>query len=57
MELECAKYGDKMDAEQAACQHPGDYCQHRSSCMIQFIERENKGKTKQNGTEVTKKVS
>lgn len=43
MELECAKYGEKMDAEQAACRHPGDYCQHRTSCMIQFIERENRG--------------
>ena len=44
MELECAKYGEKMDAEQAACRHPGDYCQHRKSCMIQFMERENRGK-------------
>ena len=44
MELECAKYGEKMDTEQAGCRHPGDYCQHRKSCMIQFIERENKRK-------------
>jgi hypothetical protein len=43
MELECAKYGEKMDAEQAACRHPRDYCQHRTSCMIQFMEREKKG--------------
>ncbi|MCI5133192.1 MAG: hypothetical protein D3904_17180 [Candidatus Electrothrix sp. EH2] len=43
MELECAKYGEKMDAEQAVCRHPGDYCQHRKSCMIQFMERENRG--------------
>ena len=42
MELECVKYHDKMDSEVAACRHPGDYCQHRSSCMIQFIEKENK---------------
>ncbi|MCI5148063.1 MAG: RNA polymerase II-associated protein [Candidatus Electrothrix sp. MAN1_4] len=43
MELECAKYGEKMDADQAMCRHPGDYCQHRTSCMIQFMERENRG--------------
>ncbi|MCI5141939.1 MAG: RNA polymerase II-associated protein [Candidatus Electrothrix sp. ATG1] len=42
MELECAKYGEKMDAEQATCRHPGDYCQHRKSCIIQFIELEKK---------------
>ncbi|MCI5123891.1 MAG: RNA polymerase II-associated protein [Candidatus Electrothrix sp. AR5] len=46
MELECAKYGEKMDAEQAACRHPGDYCQYRTSCMIQFIEREKRGERK-----------
>lgn len=51
MELECAKYGEKMDIEQATCQHPGDYCQHRTSCMIQFIERENRGKGKKEQTE------
>ena len=44
MELECAKYGEKMEGEQATCRHPGDYCQHRQSCMIQFIERENRGR-------------
>lgn len=43
MELECAKYGEKMDAANAACRHPGDYCQYRKSCMIQFMERENRG--------------
>ena len=43
MELECAKYGEKTDAEQARCRHPKDYCQYRKSCMIQFVERENRG--------------
>ncbi|XOF32494.1 MAG: RNA polymerase II-associated protein [Candidatus Electrothrix sp. YB6] len=43
MELECVKYGEKMDAEQARCRHPKDYCQYRKACMIQFVERENKG--------------
>ena len=58
MELECAKYGEKMETEQAACRHPGDYCQHRKSCMIQFMERENRGKEKKNrgGTDPKKRV-
>ena len=43
MSLECAKYGEKMDSAAAACRHPGDYCQYRKSCMIQFMERENRG--------------
>ncbi|WP_420208522.1 RNA polymerase II-associated protein [Candidatus Electronema sp. JC] len=47
MELECAKYGEKMDSADAACRHPGDYCQYRKSCMIQFIERENRGSRSQ----------
>lgn len=47
MELECTKYGEKMDAEQAVCRHPGDYCQHRTSCMIQFVERENRNEKEQ----------
>jgi len=42
MYLECEKYGEKMDSADAACKHPGDYCQHRKACMIQFIERENR---------------
>lgn len=41
MELECEKYHEKMDSEQAACRHPGDFCQHRTSCMIHFIEKDN----------------
>lgn len=41
MELECVKYHEKMDSEHAACRHPGDYCRHRVSCMIHFIEKEN----------------
>lgn len=55
MKLECQKYGEKMDAEQATCRHPKDYCQHRTACMIQFIEREHKGKTKENEPEAPKK--
>jgi len=42
MELECMKYNEKMQAEDAMCQHPGDYCKYRTSCMIQFMSSENK---------------
>jgi len=55
MKLECVKYGETMDSDQATCQHPGDYCQHRTSCMIQFIEREHKEKTRQDEREGVKK--
>jgi hypothetical protein len=47
MELECAKYHEKMDSEQAVCRHPDDYCRHRTSCMIYFLEQENS----RNGTD------
>jgi len=49
MELECAKYHEKMDSEQAVCKHPGDYCKYRTSCMIHFIDKENR---RNNGTDV-----
>ncbi len=42
MELECYKYNEKMQAEDAICLHPGDYCKYRTSCMIQFMCSENK---------------
>ena len=42
MELECVKYNEKMQAENAFCRHPGDYCKYRTSCMIQFMSGENK---------------
>jgi hypothetical protein len=42
MELECFKYKEKMNADEAYCKHPGDYCKYRTSCMIQFLSGENK---------------
>ncbi len=50
VELECIKYGEKIDSAEAACRHPGDYCQYRQSCMIQFMERENKAVGKESGS-------
>ena len=41
MELECFKYKEKMNADEAYCKHPGDYCKYRTSCMIQFLGGEN----------------
>ncbi len=51
MELECAKYHDKVSSDEPACAHPGDYCQFRSSCMIHFMEGERRRsrKKKENG--------
>ncbi len=42
MQLQCEKYKETMDSETAVCRHPDDYCQTRSSCMIQFVEKERK---------------
>ncbi len=41
MELECAKYKEKMSSEEASCRHPGDYCKFRTSCIIYFMSSEN----------------
>ena len=45
MELVCVKYNEKMQAEDALCRHPADYCKYRTSCMIQFVSSENKANT------------
>ncbi|HDK43546.1 MAG TPA: RNA polymerase II-associated protein [Desulfobacteraceae bacterium] len=41
MELECAKYKEKMSSGEAYCHHPGDYCKFRTSCIIHFMGSEN----------------
>lgn len=45
MEVECVKYRERIDSEQAECRHPGDYCKFRSSCIIHFLgsEKKNEG--------------
>ena len=42
MKLQCEKFKETMDSETAECRHPDDYCQTRTSCMIQFLEKERK---------------
>jgi len=42
MKLECEKFKETMESEVAECRHPNDYCQARSGCMINFIEKERK---------------
>lgn len=42
MELECLKFNEKMKAEGAYCRHPDDYCKYRTSCIIFFMEKENR---------------
>lgn len=46
MELECIKYKEKVDAEAPVCNHPEDYCRFRTSCMIHFMEKENRRERK-----------
>jgi len=40
VQLECEKYKDKVDPEAPVCRHPDDYCQFRTSCIIHFMEKE-----------------
>lgn len=42
MELDCLKFNEKISSDEAACRHPDDYCKYRTSCMICFLEKENK---------------
>ena len=42
MKLECFKYKENMQAEDAVCRHLGDYCKYRTSCVIHFMSIENK---------------
>lgn len=47
MELVCEKYKKKMASEEACCNHPTEYCKFRTSCMIQFLAKE-EGRSCQN---------
>ncbi len=42
MKIECEKYKETMESELAECRHPDDYCATRTSCMINFLEKERK---------------
>ena len=42
MILECEKFKESMESEEAECRHPDDYCQTRQSCMINYIGKERK---------------
>jgi len=44
VQLECEKYKDKVDSDAPVCRHADDYCQFRSSCIIHFMEKENRRK-------------
>jgi len=35
----CAKDNSETDMQEG-CKHPQDYCQHRKSCLIHFMEKE-----------------
>ncbi len=42
MKLECEKFKESMESEEAECRHPDDYCSTRTACMINFLEKERK---------------
>lgn len=42
MKITCEKYKESMEADDAECRHPDDYCTSRTSCMINFLEKERK---------------
>ncbi len=46
MQLVCEKFKETMTADEAECRHPDDYCTTRTSCIIQFLEKERKREQK-----------
>ncbi len=48
----CAKDNSESDMSKG-CRHPNDFCQHRSSCIIHFLEKE-KGRKGRKREEVQK---
>ncbi len=64
MQLLCEKHHEYLEAEDAVCRHPAQYCKFRTSCMIHFLGsekmREKNGNIVQELTElqdVPKKVN
>lgn len=59
MELECLKFNEKMASDGAYCHHPDDYCKYRTSCIINYLEKENKmtpgSQKKAEGNDTTRK--
>ncbi len=51
MELECVKYRGKSNSDVVVCNHPDDYCQYRTSCIIHFMEMEDRREKKRNASE------
>ncbi len=46
----CAKDNSETDMKKG-CLHPKDFCQHRTSCMIHFFEKERERETKKTAME------
>jgi hypothetical protein len=42
VKLECEKFKEVMESEDAECRHPDDYCQTRTACIINYIGKERK---------------
>lgn len=47
MDYFCAKDNCETDLSKG-CRHPNDYCTHRKSCIIHFMEQEAKREGKHN---------
>jgi len=41
MDLFCEKYNEKVNGENARCDHPKEYCKFRTACIIHFMGGEN----------------
>ena len=44
MDLFCEKYNETVDAEEAFCKRPKEYCKFRTKCIIHFMGGENRSK-------------
>ncbi|MBA3015199.1 MAG: RNA polymerase II-associated protein [Proteobacteria bacterium] len=44
MDLVCDKYKQTLEADDAYCRHPTEYCKFRTACLINFVSKENKAK-------------
>ncbi len=42
MELVCGKLNKKLDEGDANCPHGNNYCKFRTSCVIHYIEKQEK---------------
>ena len=54
MHLICEKHQDEVDSKNPHCGHPDEYCKFRKSCMISFMEKENKWELRKKKQDIEK---